>query len=72
MNLFKENRELGKGLRLEKYVLVENDDDVNDLQKAWGICLICYVISKFSGIKTIEEVCDAWNVPYQYSVHKSG
>lgn len=48
------------------------EGDFNDVKDACGICLIAYVIGKFPGTKAIEEVCNAWQVPYEYIVHKSG
>lgn len=52
--------------------LVLKEEHVHKTQKAWGVCLIGYILGKYSGAKAIKEVCDSWKVSYLYFLQPSG
>lgn len=76
-SLFKDNRNHQKGITLsviesqqDEVTLVE--EDLEDVESAWGFCLVGYIAGKFPGRKAIIQLCDSWQVSYKFITHDSG
>jgi len=77
VNLFKENRNLGGGIELDKVgdegdlVHIE-DDDVDEVDRAWGLCLVGLFAGKFPGMGAVRSLREGWNVQCTHWIHRSG
>ena len=78
VNLFRDNRSPSSGLKLLEVESKDEDEvvlepeDLDDVETAWGFCLVGYFAAKFPGRMALIKICDAWHVKYQYYVHSSG
>ncbi|KAI3467944.1 hypothetical protein Pfo_024607 [Paulownia fortunei] len=78
LDLFRDNRNVSQGIKLN--VVESNSDDevaleaheLDEVEKAWGFCLVGYFVVKFSGKTTLLQLCESWNVKYKYFAHSSG
>ncbi|KAI3467970.1 hypothetical protein Pfo_024633 [Paulownia fortunei] len=77
LNLFKDNRKISQGIKLSVVETIEDDDvilesqDLDDVEKAWGFCLVGYFAARFLNKITLVQLCDSWKVQYKYFVHIS-
>ncbi|GAA0143144.1 hypothetical protein LIER_03897 [Lithospermum erythrorhizon] len=69
LEVIKDNRIVGNGLRLEHYDLMDNEDDVvldeNDeipFVETWGYCLIGCFTGPFPGRQALNSLVKSWNV----------
>lgn len=46
--------------------------DVDEIEEAWGFCLVGFIAGKFPSKEAFIRMCDSWNVEYQYFAHASG
>jgi len=77
VSLFKDNRNLDKGILLEEKVvdgdLVSLDeDDVDDVEEAWGFCLVGLFAGKFPGWAAVCKLKEGWRVNCTQWRHRSG
>lgn len=75
--LLKENRKTTFGLQLSHFKdqpeqVVLNQKDIDDVQTAWGFCLVGYVAGRFPGKEALLKLCTSWNVAYKFFTHQSG
>lgn len=51
-------------MKLKKHEVTEDvvlkEKHVHNIEDAWRICLIGYILEKFLGVKAIEKVYDFW------------
>ena len=77
VNLFKDNRNLGKGILLEEWE-VEGDlvkleeDDVDVVEEAWGYCLVGLFAGRFPGMAAVRKLREGWKVECTLWRHRSG
>ena len=77
VNLFRDNRNLSKGLMLEELevegdrVLLEKDD-VDVVEEAWGFCLVGLFAGKFPGMVAVSKLRESWKVKCSFWRHRSG
>ena len=77
VGLFKDNKQQLRGLSLPAFDVQGNRavleiQDVDEVEKTWGFCLVGFVAGKFPGKEAIINLCDTWNVEYEYLAHSSG
>ena len=66
VSLFRDNRNLGKGIMLEEMevdgdrVMLE-EDDVDVVEEAWGFCLVGLFAGKFPGWAAVSKLREGWN-----------
>lgn len=77
VNLFEDNRSIDEGFKFcsiddrpDEIVLEEGD--VDNVEQAWGFCLVGYFAGRFPGKAALLRLCDSWKVDYQFFVHASG
>ena len=77
VNLFRDNRNLGKGIKLD--VVVEDGDmvlieekDVDVVEESWGYCLVGQFAGKFPGTAAIRSLREGWKVKCTNWIHRSG
>lgn len=51
---------------------VLDPQDIDDLETAWGFCLVGYFAAKFPGKQALLQLCNSWKVKYKYYSHTSG
>lgn len=76
-DLFKDNRNQSLGMKLDEFECSEDNvdlhnEDIAQVEKALGFCLIGYFASKFPGKQALLKLCSTWQVPFQFQVHSSG
>jgi len=77
VNLFKDNRNLGKGIKLavvdsaEDIIQIE-EDDVDDVEEAWGCCLVGQFSGRFPGMAAVRTIREGWKVKCKQWIHRSG
>ena len=77
VNLFKDNRNLGKGIKLEAVdedgdlVMIE-EEDVDVVEEAWGYCLVGQFAGKFPGLVAVRNIREGWKVNCTHWIHRSG
>lgn len=64
-------------LKLEAFESMEEEvvleaHDIDDVQKAWGYCLIGYFGARFPDMQALLQLYDSWRVKFNYFVHPSG
>ncbi|XP_022843290.1 uncharacterized protein LOC111366827 [Olea europaea var. sylvestris] len=77
VNLFKDNRKPDEGTKLQTIddlpeIVALEEDDVHEVEDAWGFSLVGYVAGRFPGKTALLQLCNSWKVNYKYSVHTSG
>ena len=77
VNLFKDNRNLGQGIRLEKWdsgddMLQIDEEDVDDIEEAWGYCLVGQFAGRFPGMAAVRTIQAGWKVKCKHWIHRSG
>ena len=77
VNLFKDNRNLGKGIKLDvvdscEDLLQIEEDDVDDVEEAWGCCLVGQFAGRFPGMAAVRTIQEGWKVKCQHWTHRSG
>lgn len=77
VNLFKDNREMDVGLKLRKIEnqpdeLILSEQDIDNVEVAWGYCLVGYFAGRFPGKIGLLHLCKSWKVRYKYFIHRSG
>jgi len=77
VNLFKDNRNLGKGIKLNKVDSVEDmlhitNEDVDDVAEIWGFCLVGQFTGRFPGMDAVRNIREGWKVECTHWVHRSG
>ena len=77
VGLFKDNKQQHRGLPLPAFEIQGNRavlemQDMDEMEKTWGFCLVGFVAGKFPGKEAILSLCDSWNVKYEYLAHTSG
>ena len=77
VNLFRDNRNLGKGIKLD--VVVEDGDmvlieeeDVDVVEESWGYCLVGQFAGKFPGMAAVRSLREGWKVKCTHWFHRSG
>ena len=74
VNLFKDNRKLGNGIKLHE-VVVEGDLvqlDEEDVDEVVGICLVGLFSGKFPGVRAVQSLRERWKVECKHWIHRSG
>jgi len=77
VNLFKDNRNLGNGIKLQK-AEVEGDlvqleeEDVDEVEVVLGICLVGLFAGKFPGVGAVRRLREDWKVACTHWIHRSG
>ena len=77
VSLFKDNRNLSKGILLEEKV-VDGDivsleeEDVDVVEEAWGFCLVGLFAGKFPGWAAVSKLKEGWRVNCTQWRHRSG
>jgi len=77
VNLFRDNRNLGKGIMLEKFdvygdtVMIE-EEDVDAVEEAWGYCLVGQFAGRFPGVAAVRSLREGWKVQCTHWLHRSG
>lgn len=76
-DLLRQNRDPTMCLKLEEIhtdddIVDYDDDDAEDLDEAWGFCLLGFFSGSFPGKKTLHDLCNSWKVEYLYNFHNSG
>jgi len=77
VGLFKDNRQQKKGLLLNAFEVEGNRavielQDVDEIEKDWGFCLVGFIAGNFPGKDALLRLCDSWGVNYQFFTHSSG
>jgi len=77
VNLFKDNRNLGKGIKLEEWevdgdLVMLEEDDVDVVEEAWGYCLVGLFAGKFPGMAAVRKLREGWKVNCTHWRHRSG
>jgi len=77
VNLFKDNRNLGKGIKLDMVDSVEDmlhitNEDVDDVAEIWGFCLVGQFTGRFPGMDAVRTIREGWKVECKHWVHRSG
>jgi len=74
VNLFKDNRNLGTGIKLHEVVvdgdLVQLDEE--DIDEVVGICLVGLFTGKFPGVRAVQSLQGKWKVECKHWIHRSG
>lgn len=60
-----------RGVRQEDEGVLD-PQDIDDVETAWGFCLVGYFAAKFPGKQALLQLCNSWKVKYQYYAHTSG
>ena len=77
VNLFRNNRNLGKGIVLDEvedvgaFVQLE-EEDVDLVDEAWGLCLVGLFAGKFPGMGAVRNLREGWKVDCSHWIHRSG
>lgn len=63
MNLFKDNRKLEEGFKLQQIVdqsevITMDALDVDDVEDSWGYCLLGYFAGRFPGKMASLQMCN--------------
>ncbi|KAL2486997.1 DUF4283 domain-containing protein [Abeliophyllum distichum] len=77
VNLFKDNRKLDKNLSLKLFDNFPEQihlsyDIIDNVETAWGYCLVGYFAGQFPVKKALLNLCDSWRVNFKYFTHSSG
>ena len=77
VNLFRDNRNLGKGITLEEMevdgdLVMLEEDDVDVVEEAWGFCLVGLFVGRFPGLAAVNKLREGWKVPCTQWRHRSG
>ena len=77
VNLFKDNRNLGMGLKLDEWdvdgdLVMLEDDDVDIVEETWGYCLVGLFAGKFPGWTAVRKLREGWKVNCTHWRHRSG
>jgi len=77
VNLFRDNRNVGKGFKLEEVetgedVLQIEEDDVDNVEEAWGFCLVGLFAGKFPGAAAVRTIMQGWKARCNHWIHRSG
>ena len=77
VNLFKDNRNPGKGIMLEDRevdgdIVMLDEEDVDVVEEAWGFCLVGLFAGKFPGMAAVHKLCEGWKVKCSQWRHRSG
>jgi len=76
VNLFKDNRNMGKGIMLEavdgdgELIMIE-EEDVDTVEEVWGYCLVGQFAGKFPGLVAVRNIREGWKVKCTYWIHRS-
>jgi len=52
--------------------VVLQEEDVVDVEEAWGFCLVGYFVRRFPGRAALNRLCDSWNAKCQSLAYSSG
>jgi len=77
VNLFRDNRNLGKGIMLEEMevegdLVMLEEEDVDVVEEAWGFCLVGLFAGKFPGWAAVSKLREGWKVKCTQWRHRSG
>jgi len=77
VNLFKDNRNFGKGIKLDMVESGEDmlhitNEDVDDVAEIWGFCLVGQFTGRFPGMDAVRNIREGWKVECTHWVHRSG
>lgn len=77
VSLFKDNRNNSHGMKLEVQASEDDEvsfeeDEVDDVNRVWGYCLIGYIAARFPGKSALLKLCESWKVKFQFHIHTSG
>ena len=77
VNLFKDNRNLGTGFKLNMVDSVDDilhlkDEDVDDVAEVWGFCLVGLFSGRFPGMDAVRTIREGWKVECTHWIHRSG
>ena len=77
MNLFKDNRNPSKGIALEDRevegdVVMLEEEDVDEVEEAWGHCLVGIFAGRFPGMEAVRKLSEGWKVNCSQWRHRSG
>ena len=77
VNLFKDNRNLGKGIMLEEWevegdLVMLEEEDVDVVEEAWGYCLVGLFAGRFPGMAAVRILREGWKVECTHWRHRSG
>jgi len=77
VNLFKDNRNLGKGMTLEAFevygdMLTIEEEDVDVVEEAWGYCLVGQFAGRFPGLAAVTSLREGWKVQCTHWIHRTG
>jgi len=77
VNLFKDNRNLGKGIKLEEWdvegdLVVLEEEDVDVVEEVWGYCLVGLFAGKFPGMAAVRILREGWKVNCSFWRHRTG
>ena len=77
VNLFKDNRNPGKGIMLEDRevdgdIVMLDEDDVDVVEETWGFCLVGLFAGRFPGMAAVRKLSDGWKVNCSQWRHRSG
>ena len=76
-NLFKDNRNLGKGIKLDEWevdgdIVMLEEDDVDVVEETWGYCLVGLFAGKHPGVAAVRRLREGWKVNCTHWRHRSG
>jgi len=77
VNLFKDNRNLGQGIKLNMVDSAEDmlhlkDEDVDNVAEIWGYCLVGLFSGRFPGMDAVRTIREGWKVECHHWIHRSG
>jgi len=77
VNLFKDNRNVGKGIKLDAVdnegdLVLLDDEDVDVVDETWGFCLVGYFAGRFPGMAAVQNIREGWKVNCTHWFHSSG
>ena len=77
VNLFRNNRNLGKGIMLDEVEVVGDfvqleEEDVDVVDETWGLCLVGLFAGKFPGMGVVRKLREGWKVECSHWIHRSG
>ena len=77
VNLFKDNRNLGGGIKLDVVdsvdeILQIGEEDVDDVEEAWGCCLVGQFAGRFPGLAAVRTIVESWKIKCHHRTHRSG
>jgi len=58
-------------MEFEEDMLQIEEEDVDDVEEAWGFCLVGQFAGKFPGMGAVRSIREGWKVQCKHWIHRS-